>query len=257
MHRIAFAGIAIAILTAGTIAGDAQSMPQRVRGTIGQVTADAITIHTDDGKDQTLPLAPDVRIASDRALTLADIKSGDYIGTGATKQPDGTLVADEVTVFPAAARGVGEGQHPWTGGPNSSMTNANVDDVAMGTSGNVLKLSYKGGTADVVVKPGTPIVTIIDFGDTWVRAEAPETEARFISAGDKLKVRLPGGNPIEGTVIFKAVESDYATQRDVSRRKRDIKTIGLKLKVDNPDGALVPGMTAEVLLPQQLTKGAR
>ena len=108
-----------------------------------------------------------------------------------------------------------------------------------------------------VVNPGTPIVTIIDFGDTWVRAEAPETEARFISDGDKLKVRLPAGNPIEGTVIFKAVESDFATQRDVSRRKRDIKTIGLKLKVDNPDGSLVPGMTAEVLLPQQLTKGTR
>ena len=108
-----------------------------------------------------------------------------------------------------------------------------------------------------VVNPGTPIVTIIDFGDTWVRAEAPETESRFIAEGDKLKVRLPAGKPIDGTVIFKAVEGDYATQRDVSRRKRDIKTIGLKLKVNNPDGALVPGMTAEVLLPQQLTKGAR
>jgi HlyD family secretion protein len=108
-----------------------------------------------------------------------------------------------------------------------------------------------------VVNPGTPIVTLIDFGDTWVRAEAPETEARFISDGDKLKVRLPAGNPMEGTVILKAVESDYATQRDVSRRKRDIKTIGLKLKVDNPDGALVPGMTAEVLLPQQPGKGTR
>jgi multidrug resistance efflux pump len=108
-----------------------------------------------------------------------------------------------------------------------------------------------------VVNPGTPIVTIIDFGDTWVRAEAPETEASSVAAGDKLQVRLPAGKPIDGTVILKAVESDYATQRDVSRRKRDIKTIGLKLKVDNPDGALVPGMTAEVLLPQQLTKGAR
>ena len=92
-----------------------------------------------------------------------------------------------------------------------------------------------------VVNPGTPIVTIIDFNDTWVRAEAPETESRFVAVGDRLKVRLPQGNPIEGTVIFKAVESDFATQRDVSRRKRDIKTIGLKLKVDNPDGALVPG----------------
>ncbi len=104
-----------------------------------------------------------------------------------------------------------------------------------------------------VVNPGEAIVTIIDFNDTWVRAEAPETEARFIADGDKLKVRLPAGKPIEGTVIFKAVESDFATQRDVSRRKRDIKTIGLKLKVDNPDGALVPGMTAEVLLPKDLT----
>jgi HlyD family secretion protein len=108
-----------------------------------------------------------------------------------------------------------------------------------------------------VVNPGEPIVTIIDFGDTWVRAEAPETEARFIADGAKLKVRLPEGSPMQGTVIFKAVEGDYATQRDVSRRKRDIKTIGLKLKVDNPDGSLVPGMTAEVLLPKDLTKGAR
>lgn len=105
-----------------------------------------------------------------------------------------------------------------------------------------------------VVNPGTPIVTIIDFNDTWVRAEAPETESRFVADGDRLKVRLPEGNPIWGTVIFKAVESDFATQRDVSRRKRDIKTIGLKLKVDNPDGALVPGMTAEVLLPKDLGK---
>jgi len=108
-----------------------------------------------------------------------------------------------------------------------------------------------------VVNPGEAIVTIIDFDDTWVRAAAPETEGRFIAVGDKFKVRLPQGKPIEGTVIFKAVEGDYATQRDVSRRKRDIKTIGLKLQVDNPKGELVPGMTAEVLLPKELSRGSR
>jgi len=118
-------------------------------------------------------------------------------------------------------------------------------------------ISVRATRQGEVINPGTPIVTIIDFGDTWVRAEAPETESRFIADGDKLQVRLPAGKPIEGTVIFKAVESDFATQRDVGRRKRDIKTIGLKLKVDNPDGALVPGMTAEVLLPKDLGKGAR
>jgi multidrug resistance efflux pump len=101
-----------------------------------------------------------------------------------------------------------------------------------------------------VVNPGTPIVTIIDFNDTWVRAEAPETESRYVSDGDRLKVRLPEGNPIWGTVIFKAVESDFATQRDVSRRKRDIKTIKLKLLIDNPGMKYVPGMIAEVYIPK-------
>ena len=113
-------------------------------------------------------------------------------------------------------------------------------------------VSVRAARQGEVVNVGEPIVTIIDFNDTWVRAEVPETEARFVAVGDKLKVQVPAGKPIEGTVIFKAVESDFATQRDVSRRKRDIKTIGLKLKVNNPDGALVPGMTAEVLLPKKL-----
>ena len=116
-------------------------------------------------------------------------------------------------------------------------------------------VSVRAARQGEVVNPGTPIVTLIDFTDTWVRVAAPETDARFVSVGDKLKVRLPAGQPIDGTVIFKAVENDYATQRDVSRRKRDIKTIGLKLKVDNPDEALVPGMTAEVRLPRNLQKG--
>ncbi|HZU42618.1 MAG TPA: hypothetical protein VE994_08105, partial [Terriglobales bacterium] len=54
--------------------------------------------------------------------------------------------------------------------------------------------------------------------------------------------------------FFKAVEGDYATQRDVSRRKRDIKTIALKVRIDNSKKLFVPGMTAEVLVPQSLLK---
>ncbi len=99
-----------------------------------------------------------------------------------------------------------------------------------------------------VVNPATPIVTIIDFNDTWVRAPLPETYSDAIGVGDKLPVRLPSGRTIEGKVIFKAAEGDFATQRDVSRRKRDIKTVVLKLLVPNPNRALVPGMTAEVLV---------
>ena len=44
---------------------------------------------------------------------------------------------------------------------------------------------------------------------------------------------------------------------DVSRRKRDIRTIVLKVRLANPKGAYVPGMTAEVLVsPDQLKTSA-
>jgi len=46
----------------------------------------------------------------------------------------------------------------------------------------------------------------------------------------------------------------FATQRDVGRRKRDIRTIVLKVRLDNPKGAYVPGMTAEVLF-RRTTEG--
>ncbi len=52
------------------------------------------------------------------------------------------------------------------------------------------------------------------------------------------------------------MEGDFATQRDVSRRKRDIKTIVLKVRMDNPKGAFVPGMTAEVLVSPEQLKGS-
>ncbi|HTD24505.1 MAG TPA: efflux RND transporter periplasmic adaptor subunit [Terriglobales bacterium] len=101
-----------------------------------------------------------------------------------------------------------------------------------------------------VVAPGAPIVTIIDLGETWVRAPLPETYADKIGIGDELKVRMPGGDIVTGKVITKGVEADFATQRDVSRRKRDIKTVQLKLSIPNPNHAFVPGMTAIVLVPK-------
>jgi multidrug resistance efflux pump len=100
---------------------------------------------------------------------------------------------------------------------------------------------------------GQPLVTIVDFTDTWVRAAIPETNADHIGIGDTLRIRLPGGTVVPGKVFFKSAEADFATQRDVSRSKRDIKTIVLKVRLDNPKGAYVPGMTADVLVsPAQL-----
>ena len=120
-------------------------------------------------------------------------------------------------------------------------------------TGTVLVRAAREGE---VVSPGQAIVTIVDLTDTWVRAAIPETQADHIGLGDSLRVRLPGGTVTSGKVFYKAAEADFATQRDVSRRKRDIRTIVLKVRLDNPNGAYVPGMTAEVLVSPQQLKGA-
>lgn len=100
-----------------------------------------------------------------------------------------------------------------------------------------------------VVNPGSPIVTLFDLSSTWVTADVEETYADLIKMGDTLQVRLPSGREVSGPVIYKAVEADFATQRDVSRTKRDIKTVAIRVKVANPDGRLPLGMTAYVMLP--------
>ena len=100
-----------------------------------------------------------------------------------------------------------------------------------------------------VVNPGSPIVTLFDFSSTWVVADVEETYADLIAMGQTLRVRLPSGAEVSGPVIYKAVEADFATQRDVSRTKRDIKTVAIRVRVSNPQGKLPLGMTALVMLP--------
>ena len=100
-----------------------------------------------------------------------------------------------------------------------------------------------------VVNIGQPIVSIVDPDDLWVRADVEETYIDRVRLGDRLTVRLPSGAERLGTVFYRGVDADYATQRDVSRTKRDIKTFELRLRVDNRDRRLWPGMTAFTTLP--------
>jgi HlyD family secretion protein len=100
-----------------------------------------------------------------------------------------------------------------------------------------------------VLNPAQPIVTLINQDDLWVRADVEETYIDGIHLGDKMQVTLPSGAVREGIVFFRGVDADYATQRDVSRTKRDIRTFEIRLRCDNRDRSLAVGMTAYVTLP--------
>jgi HlyD family secretion protein len=105
-----------------------------------------------------------------------------------------------------------------------------------------------------VVAQGSPIVVIVDVNHLWVRADVEESYIDSVRFGQTLHVRLPSGDVLQGQVFFKGVENDFATQRDVSRTKRDIKTFAIKVWLPKDDGRLFTGMTATVLLPPREKK---
>lgn len=126
-------------------------------------------------------------------------------------------------------------------------------EVRAPISGVVAVLAVRQGE---VISVSQPILTLINPDDLWVRADVEETYIERIRLGDSLTVRLPFGTERRGTVFYRAVDADYATQRDVSRSKRDIKTFEIRLRLDNGDRRLWPGLTAYVLLPMQVVQAA-
>jgi HlyD family secretion protein len=105
-----------------------------------------------------------------------------------------------------------------------------------------------------VIAQGSPIVVIVDVDHLWARADVEESYIDDVEFGQTLPVRLPSGDILKGQVFFKGVENDFATQRDVSRTKRDIKTFAIKVSLPKDDGRLFTGMTATVLLPRPHSK---
>ncbi|WP_322013857.1 hypothetical protein [Paraburkholderia sp. J12] len=150
------AGLAFA---GGVFAQTPTAKPTRVRGEIVSLTGDVLTVHRRSGDTVSIQLQPSATVSAVKAMQLSDIKPGSFVGTAATTDTSGKLTATEVVVFPEAARGTGEGHYAWDLGPNSTMTNANVDTVVQGTDGRNLKLSYKGGSNEVTVPTNVPIVT--------------------------------------------------------------------------------------------------
>jgi len=148
----------VAAAIAAAVATSASAQTQRLRGEIQRVEGTTIFAKARDGSAVTVKLAENATITAAYKATLADIRVGDYIGSGATPQPDGSQKAIEVHIFAASMRGQGDGHRPWNGAPNSTMTNGAVDSAVSGVDGHVPVVKYKDGDKRIVVGPDTPIV---------------------------------------------------------------------------------------------------
>lgn len=131
-----------------------------MRATINAVHSTAVDVTDTSGNKATVTLPVDLNITQVAPIEPSAIRAGSYIGTAAVKEPDGTLRALEVHVFPEAMRGTGDGHRPYDLGPNSSMTNGTVEQAGAvtGAQGRTLSVKYQGGEQRIVVPQEVPIV---------------------------------------------------------------------------------------------------
>ena len=194
LRALAVPALAAALFSTMSVASAQSAMPTGVRGTVTSLSGDLLKVHTRDGQDVDVKLAGDTPI---RGVTLAnvnDIKPDSYVGTAAIPQPDGSLKALEVHVFPPSMRGSGEGHRPWDLGANSTMTNGTVGSLVV-SNGRTITVKYKDGEKKIVIPQDVPIVSLepgsralLTPGTKVVLFAHKDTDgslaANFISAGE-------------------------------------------------------------------------
>jgi hypothetical protein len=169
--------LTMTVLASGALAQDTV----RVRGTIERVDGPVYVVKARDGAELKVTLADNVLVVAIIKASLADIKPGMFVGVTGMPQVDGSQKAVEVHIFPESMRGTGEGHYPWDLRPQSTMTNANVEQAVTGVDGQTLSVKYKDGEKKIAVPPDVPVVTYVP-GD---KAELQPGAKIFIAAARK------------------------------------------------------------------------
>lgn len=109
-------------------------------------------------------------------------------------------------------------------------------------------VEYRSLEPGEVVAPGTSILTLIDLKHLWVRIDLEQGDITRVKEGQKAEIRLERvpDKVFEGTVFDIGREGEFAVERDVTRGRQDIKTFRTRIRVNDPQGILKPGMTALV-----------
>ena len=157
-------------------AASASPVPStRVDGTVQSVTATTLTLA--DGT--IMQIAATTRTVRTDKATIADLRTGFFVAITAKQQPDGTLLASIVNVFPASLGAtIPAGQRPLTEG--NLMTNAPIASIDQVT-GTGFTVTFSGTTAKVVLAPGAVITRQTDV--------KPED----LPAGTKVSVTVRAG----------------------------------------------------------------
>jgi HlyD family secretion protein len=125
-----------------------------------------------------------------------------------------------------------------------ARTRLSYATVASPLSGIVLSKNVEPGD---YVAAGTPVVTIGDLSDVWMRAYIEETDLGRVKTGQPVDVTTDSypGKTYAGRISFIAPQAEF-TPKSVQTRKERVKLVyRIKVAIANPSMELKPGMPAD------------
>ncbi len=101
-----------------------------------------------------------------------------------------------------------------------------------------------------VVAPGTPIVTIGDLDNVWLRAYISETDLGRVRWGQPVTVRTDTypDKTYRGRVSFVSSQAEFTPKSVQTQKERVTLVYRIKIDLENPNHELKPGMPADAVI---------
>ena len=101
-----------------------------------------------------------------------------------------------------------------------------------------------------LVAPNTPVATLLEKDQIYVRIYIPETEFGRVKVGQKAEVRVDSfpNTVFDGEVEQINQQAEFLPRNVQTREERVHQVFGVKIRINDPTGHARPGMAADVKL---------
>jgi len=114
-------------------------------------------------------------------------------------------------------------------------------------SGIVLTKNFENGE---YINPGSALATVGDMTDCWVKVYVSSAQLGLIKTGQAVAVKVDSfpDRVFAGTIKEISQNAEFTPRQSITQRERANLVFYVKVKVDNGEGVLKPGMPADVII---------
>lgn len=114
-------------------------------------------------------------------------------------------------------------------------------------SGVILTKNFEPGE---YINPGSALATVGDMNDCWVKVYISSAQLGLIKVGQPVAVKIDSfpGRVFAGAIKEISQNAEFTPRQSITQRERANLVFAVKVRIDNAEGILKPGMPADVVI---------